>query len=223
MQHRGENARGAASDLALGLQSLADEGRVAVFAHASGVDDSDAVPLLEKLDACAREELALELPAFSAAAALWGARLFHQLCRFVVCRDIPEDQVNAACAVACPTSRGPETDWSVDLTFHHLPRLFGLARHFSNADPLVGQLKQLAAAWPLSSVSIPGLEGLRLESFVDDFALRRLYADRIIAAADITRLGYPQVDELLRADLNVHRDLAPLIAGKLFTTNHDTH
>lgn len=222
MQDREENAPGSASDLALCLQSLADEGRVVVSTRPSGIDDGDAVPLLEKLDACARDALALELPAFSASAALWGARLFHQLCRFVVCRDIAEDQVSAACAVLCPAPRSPQTDWSVDLTFRHLPRLFQLARHLSNADPLVGQMKKLAAAWPLSSVDIPELEELRLDSFIADFALRRLYADRIIASADTTRLGHPQVDDLLRGDLRVHRDLAQLIAARLFTTNHDT-
>jgi hypothetical protein len=223
MQHRGEYALGSASDLALCLQALADEGRAGVCARPSDIDDSDAVPLLERLDACARDELALELPAFSAGAALWGARLFHQLCRFVVCREIAEDQINATCAVPCPAPRGPETDWSVDLTLRHLPKLFQLARHLSNADPLVGQMKQIAAAWPLSSVGIPGLEGLRLDSFIADAALRRLYADRIIASADTSRLGEPEVDDLLRADLGLHRDLAPVIAGKLFTTTHDTN
>jgi hypothetical protein len=223
MQQSAESARGSASDLALCLQSLADEGRVAVSAHLSDIDDSDTVPLLKQLDARARNELALELPALSAKAALWGARLFHQLCRFVVCRDIAENQINAACAVECPAPRGPQTDWSVDLTLRHLPKLFQLARHLSNADPLVGQMKQIAAAWPLSSVGVPGLEKLRLDSFIADPALRRLYADRIIATADTSRLGEAQVDDLLRADLGVHRDLAPLIAGKLFTTCHDTH
>src|SRR6266568_644558 len=129
MQLRGENSRGSASNLALCVQSLVDEGRVAVSAHPSPIDDSDTVPLLEKLDECARNELALELPAFSASAALWGARLFHQLCRFVVCREIGEEQIKAACADQCPIARGPEIDWSVDLTLRHLPRLFELARH----------------------------------------------------------------------------------------------
>jgi hypothetical protein len=82
-------------------------------------------------------------------------------------------------------------------------------------------MKQLAKTWPLSSVGIPGLEKVEVETFVDDPALRRLYADRIITAADTSRLGHPQVDDLLRADLGVHRDLAPHIADKLFTTTHD--
>src|SRR5436190_2485112 len=152
MRTEGENVGEASSDLALCLQSLAETGRAAVSPVASDVPDSDAIPLLEQWDAAAREELALALPPFSAEAALWGARLFHQLCRFVVCRDIGEEQVNAACAVPCPTPRNPSADWSVDLTLRHLPRLFQMARQLSNADPLIERMKEIAAVWPLSSV-----------------------------------------------------------------------
>ena len=216
MTDRGENARGSASDLALCLQSLAYEGHVAVSAVSSDIADSDALPLLERLDACARNDLPPDLPVFSSEAALWGARLFHQLCRFVVCRDIAEDQINAVCAIRCPPPRIPATDWAVDLTLRHLPVLFRLARHLSNGDPLVEQMKRIATEWPLSSVGIPGLEKVRLDSFIGVPALRRLYADRILAAADDSRLGDPQLDDLLRGDLGVYRDLAPHLAAKLF-------
>jgi hypothetical protein len=123
--------------------------------------------------------------------------------------------------VACSEPRCPETDWSADLVFRHLPKLFELARHLSNGDPLVRQMKRVAADWPLSSVGIPGLENLQLGSFIGHAALSRIYADRIIAAGDITRLGDPQVDDLLRADLGFHRELAPAIANKLFNTTHE--
>src|SRR6185503_2575435 len=59
---------------------------------------------------------------------------------------------------ALPRPRGAEADWSADLTLRHLPKLFQLARHLSNADPLLQQMKQIAAAWPLSSVGVAGLE-----------------------------------------------------------------
>ena len=84
-------------------------------------------------------------------------------------------------------------------------------------------MKQVAAAWPLSSAGIVSLGNILLDSFAADAALRRLYADRIIATADTTRLGDQQMDELLRADLGAHHDLAPMIAAKLFATTHDTH
>jgi len=204
------------------IQSLVNEGRAAVSAQPSGIDDADALPVLVQLDGFARDELALELPVFSPAAALWAARLFYQLCRSVVCRDIPETEINAVCSVPCPEPRNPDTDWSADLTLHHLPDLFKLARHLSNGDPLVEQMKKIAAAWPLSSVGIGGLENLDLNSFIQHPALRRVYGDRVLAVADMSRLGDARVDDLLRADVGIHRDLAPIFATKLFPT-HDTN
>lgn len=223
MQHSGNNPSRPASDLALCIQSLVNEGRAAVALYPSGTDDADALPVLKQLDEFARDELALDLPAFSPAAALWAARLFHQLCRFIIVRDIPAEYINASCSLPCPEKRGPETDWSADLTLLHLPRLLQLARHLSNGDPLVEQIKKLAADWPLSSVGIAGLEKLNLDSFINHPGLRRLYADRIIAAEDTSRLGDPSLDDFLRADLGIHHQLAPTIAAKLFEPAHDTH
>lgn len=223
MQHRGANASRTVSDLALCIQSLVNDGRAAVSAQTSAIDDSDALPLLRELDRCIRDELALELPVFSPTAALWAARLFHQLCRCAVCRDIPEEQINQFCNIPCPEPHNPETDWSADLTLHYLPNLFQLARHLSSADPLVVQIKKIAAEWPLSSVGIAGLERPCVDAFIGHPALRRVYADRIPAAADTSRIGDTQIDNLLRADIGIHRDLAPGIASKLFEPLHDTH
>jgi hypothetical protein len=217
MQLRGRTATNTASGLALFIQSLANDGRAVVSGRGRDEQETDALPLLEKLDAQLREDLAIALPSFYPEAALWGARLFHQLCRFVVCRDIGEDQIDAACAAPGPAPRCPQTDWSADLTLRHLPKLFRLASHFSNGDPLVGQMKKIAVAWPLSSVGIGGLDNIRIESFSNDSALMRLYADRIIAAGDDSRLGNPAVDNLLRADLGIHHELAPVIAARLFS------
>lgn len=222
MQPRGANPARPPSDLALCIQSLVHEGRPAISVQPSGVDDADALPLLQQLDGFTRDELALDLPAFSPNAALWAARLFHQLCRFVACRDIPEEQIRAACRVPFPGPRSPETDWSADLTLQHLPGLFQLARHLSNADPLVEHMKEIAADWPLSSVGLRGLGNLKLDSFAGHPGLRRLYADRIIATGDTSRTGDPRLDDLLRADLGVHRELAPALAATLFETAHDT-
>ncbi len=223
MQHKGDSPPRAASDLALCIQSLVNEGRAVVSSFPSATDDSDALPMLQQLDGFARDELALALPAFSPKSALWAARLFHQLCRFVACREIPAEQIDAACGVPCPEPRGPETDWSADLTLRHLPNVFQLARHLSSADPLVSSIRKIASVWPLSSVGIPGLEQLRLDSFVGHPALRRLYADRITAAADLSRTGDPRIDDVLRADIGIHRELAPAFATKLFEPHHDTY
>jgi MoxR-vWA-beta-propeller ternary system domain bpX4 len=221
--HSSDPTASTPSDLALFLKTLAEEGRAVVSPQPLATESDEALSALNQLDELARVELALDAPQFSANAALWAARLFYHLCQFTVCREIGEDQIAAACRIPCPEPRGPKVDWSVDLTVRHLPKLFDLARHLSNADPLLQQMKQIASAWPLSSVGIAGLENLRLDSFVFYPALRRLYTDRIIAAGDATRLGDPRVADFLRADLGLHHELAPAIASKLSETTHDTH
>ena len=174
--------------------------------------------VLRQIDEHSRNGLTLDLPPFSAATALWAAQLFYQLCQFTVCRDIGEAGIKAACGISCPEPRGPAVDWSADLTLRHLPKLFQLARHLSHVDPLIGQMKQIAAEWPLSSVGIPGLENLNPGSFIDHPGLRRLYADRIFTTEDASRLGDLRIDSQLRSDLGEHRDLAPAIAAKLLET-----
>lgn len=222
MQERGDPADQVHSDLALFLQALGNDGRVAVASRMSPLPESDALYLLEQFDAIARDEVALDLPAFDPCAALWSARIVHQLCRFVVCRDIPEEQIRSTCNTPCSAPRRPETEWSVDLTMCHLPALFRLARHLSNGDPLVEEIRRLGAEWPLSSVGIDGLNTIRAGACLDHPALLRLYADRVIAAADVSRLGDDRLDRRLQADLAMHHDLAPAISRKLFETLHDT-
>jgi hypothetical protein len=222
MQNSSMTTSDTASELGLFLTSLAEEGRAVVSPNPLSEQGEDAALILKQLDAQARDELGLEAPEFSAAPALWAARLFYSLCQFTTCRDIGEEQIAAACAVPCPATRGPSADWSADLVLRHLPRLFQLARQLSNADPLLDQMRAIATAWPLSSVGIQGLDPLSLDSFSGHPALRRLYADRIIACGDLARLGDARVDDLLRADLGEHRALAPAIASQLFRTTHDT-
>jgi len=209
--------------LALFLESLSEDGRAVVSAEPLAEGADEALAVLHYLDNSARNELALSAPPFCPSAALWGARLIYPLCQFTVFRDIGVEQIQAVCGVACPEVRSPAVDWSVDLTLRHLPQVVELARHLSHADPLLGEMKEIAAAWPLSSVGITGLRDLQLDPFISHPALRRLYADRIFAAGDVSRLGDPRVDDLLRADLGVHRNLAPAIAEKLFYPPHDTH
>lgn len=204
------------SGLADFLKSLTADGRALVSARPLGPDSGEALALLVERDQVARQELAMDPPPFSALTALWAARLLYRFCQFTVCRDVSAEQIAAEVRVPVPEPRSPAVDWSADLTLRHLPKLFQLARHFSPADPLVEHLKALAAAWPLSSVGLPGVEPASLESFVSHRALRRLYADRIVAADDRGRLGHPAVDDLLRADVGIHRDLAPGIAERLF-------
>ncbi|HTB83797.1 MAG TPA: hypothetical protein VK742_09105 [Candidatus Sulfotelmatobacter sp.] len=209
---------GATANLAVFLKVLAAEGKAAVSATPLPPDAGEATLVLHQIDEHSRDALALDMPPFSAAAALWAAQLFYQLCRFTVCRDIGEEEIKAVCGISCPEPRGPAVDWSADLTLRHLPKLFQLARHLSHVDPLVGQMKRIATEWPLSSVGIPGLENVHPATFVAHPGLRRLYADRIFATGDASRLGDLHIDSQLRSDLGEHRDLASGIAAKLLET-----
>ena len=207
---------GSASALAAFLQALAQDGRGLVFGQVDDSTHQQALEVLAEIDRRARGELGHEAPVFRADAALWAATLFYEGCRFSVCRDIGEEMVVATLSRPCPVAADPDTAWSVDLTFRQLPILFRFARQLSSADPLVSALKQLAIDWPLSSVGIGELGDVKIDSFISHPALRRLYADRIMAAGDVTRLGDSRVDDLLRADLGIHRELAPHMTAKLF-------
>jgi hypothetical protein len=221
----GEMAATDSGNLELGwfLKSLIEEGRAVVGSGSPAEDSANGLAALTQLNELAGVELGLAPPPFSSVAALWAARLIYHLCQFTVCRDISPEQINSVCGVPCPETRGPETDWSADLTLRHLPKIFQLACHLSQADPLIQNLKQIATDWPLSSVGIPGLEISQIESFFEHPTLRRLYADRIIAAEDTSRLNDPRVAAILRADLGIHHELAPALAPKLYPATHDTH
>jgi len=216
MENTGLTSSEAGPSLASFLQALAHHGRIVVSPEPIAAPDESALSVVVELNQRAQAELAGEGTGFSSETALWAATLLYQICQFIVCRDIGEGQIAAAFAQECPASRGPEADWSADIFFRHLPALFRLAQQLSNGDPLVQELKKLAAAWPLSSVGVSDLTGLNLDTFIGHAALGRLYADRVVAAADTGRLGDPRVDDLLRADLGIHRELAPVIANRIF-------
>jgi hypothetical protein len=202
--------------LAIFLKALAEEGRAIIWPGPTPESTPETLAVLRQMDEIAREETGAAAPEFSPDAAVWAARRVYDLCRFLVFRDIGEPEIAAICSVSCPVAPGPEAAWSVDLTFRHLPRLSQMARQLSHGDPLVQEIKLLATAWPLSSVGIPGLKDMKLDTLAGHPALLRLYADRIVTAGESSRLGDARVDDLLRADLGLHHDLAPALATKLF-------
>lgn len=216
MEDTGPTSFEAGPSLASFARGLANDGRIIVSPEPIEPPDEDALRALTDLNERATSELAGEAPRYSSEAALWAATMLYQICQFVVCREISEAQMAEAFAKECPIARGPEADWSADLMFRHLPPLFRLSQQLSNGDPLIQELKKLAAAWPLSSVGIPDLAELNLDTFVEHPVLARLYADRIVSTADSSRLGEPRVDELLRTDIGIHHDLAPEISTRLF-------
>jgi hypothetical protein len=216
MENTGLTLSEAGPSLTSFLQALAHDGRIIVSPEPIGPPDESALSTVVDLNQRAQSELLGEGPGLSSETALWAATLLYQICQFVVCREIGEEQMAAAFANQCPAARGPETDWSADLLFRHLPALIRLSQQLSNGDPLVQELKKLAAAWPLSSIGVSDLTGLNLNTFIGHPTLGRLYADRIVGASDTSRLGDPRVDDLLRADIGIHGELAPEIASRIF-------
>jgi hypothetical protein len=205
-----------ACELTLFLHGLAENGHAMVSATPLSENTTRATSTLREMDQRAREELGIDAPPFVPEAALWAAHLTYHLAQFTVCRDIGQEQIDAICNRPPPFAKTPDTIWSVDLTLHHLPRLFRLARHLSGGDPLVQHMERIASEWPLSSVGMSPLKDPDLSAINAHPALVRLYADRIFAERDISRLGNPIIDDWLRRDLGMHRELAPTLAQRLF-------
>jgi hypothetical protein len=177
--------------------------------------DAEAAARLQALSTNLAQDLPGDSPEFRTDAALWAVKIFYQVSRFVACRDLGEPEIVKALAEPCPEPRNPGTDWSVDLSFRLLPEIFRTARHLANADPLVRELRTLAAQWPLSSVGIPDLPALNIESFISHPALRQLYADRILETSDVSRVNDPRVLETIRETLGAHPELHPVMARHL--------
>ena len=206
----------AACELTLFLHGLVEDGRATVSPTPLSENTANATAAVRQMDQRSRDELGIDAPAFVPEASLWSARLAYHLAQFTVCRDIGHEQIDATCNIPCPAAKTPDTIWSVDLTLRHLPRLFRLARHLSGGDPLVQHMERIANDWPLSSVGMSALNDPDTSAINNHPALARLYADRIFAERDISRLGDPIIDDWLRRDLGIHRDLAPALAQRLF-------
>jgi hypothetical protein len=213
----------AACELTQFLKGLMEDGRAIIAATPLLENHAAALSALREIDQRARDEINIDAPAFLPEAGLWAARLTYHLAQFIVCRDIGQEQIDATCNLPCPSAPTAEVIWSVDLTLRHLPRLFRLARHVSGGDPLVKQMERIASEWPLSSIGILGIANPEIGVIASHPALARIYADRIFAEADLSRIGHPLVDDRLRADLGMHRDLAPALARKLFVETHESN
>jgi len=198
------------------IDKLMTEGVAAVFGNTEVPSvDPECGRLLVAWDGIARSDLAGEVPPFSVSTATWASKILYLACKFVVCREIPEAEIVRSLAEKCPEPHSPSVDWSADLLFRYLPEVYRGARHLSNSDPLVRELLKLAAAWPLSSVGIPLEREPSLNTFIQHPALKQLYVDRILEAADVSRLGDPQVNEAIRIALGAYPELCPTVAIKV--------
>ena len=178
-------------------------------------DPRQLMSVIEQIDADARLEIAGLAPELAPAVTTWAARMFYNACQFQVYRDVDADEVRGGLAMPCPAKPSPAVCYSADLVFRHLHDVWSLARGIAREDPLVEALAALARAWPLSSVGIPNLGKVDVAAFIHHPALRRLYADRIIARADSSRLDSPAVIEAVRGAVGAFPEIAPSLAKHL--------
>ena len=171
------------------LRELFEHGKVTVPAL-----DQDFEPAIEcetelrAFDRSARLELPAGLPEFDLLTAIWAADRLAEISRLIVARSAGTDEFAAAFSVPCPSANSAGVDYTADLFLRHLPALSKFTETLSPGDPLIGEITKLAAAWPLSSVGMKLAEppkANRVELFLANPALVRVYADRILAAVDI--------------------------------------
>jgi len=192
---------------------LFESGRVLVASEPLAELDPEVAPILISAEKVAAMNLAGTTPSFSLSAARWAARVFYRACQFLVCRDIDAATTERLLHEKCPDAHSPETDYSADLVFHYLPDIIGMAKAIASGDPLLQQLLTLAREWPLSTVGVSEVGPVDVRAFIGHSGLRHLYADRIIARRDISRLGEPAVDMAVREALGAFPELCPPIAA----------
>jgi hypothetical protein len=129
-----------------------------------------------------------------------------------VYREIDVAMLARRFAVVCPPAPAASRHYSVDVVFRLLPDLWGLARAVSERDPLMNHLRTLATAWPLSSVGVPNVVECDVSVIRGHASLLRMYADRVIAWQDVSRLDDPRVRATIREAIG-HFDT--LAAGRL--------
>lgn len=195
------------------VTALLESGRVRVPASPDVL--GGLAQAVQELDHLARPELAFDAPALVPAAGEWALLLLYRGCQALVHREIEAGAVRAALSRPCPAPPSPGACYSADLALRFLPDLLRLARGIAEDDPLVEGLRTVARAWPLSSVGAGQLGELDVTPFIDHPSLRRLYADRVIERADLSRPDHPAVREAVRAALGAFPQLAPRVAAAL--------
>ncbi len=217
----------APKNMTVWLAALVDSGHVHVPLPAAVLpDELRAVrQMIVQMEQVWRLDMPLEPPDLDLDAATWAAGMLYRACQFFVFREIGEDAVRKTLEEKCPSLKGgttasPEIVYSVDLLFRFLPDLIALARGIAQNDPLVVGLMDLARDWPMSSVGVRGLLELDIEGIVEHPALRRMYADRIIERADVSRLSNDDAVEAVREALGDHPGLAPALVSALSQDGH---
>jgi hypothetical protein len=201
------------------LRSLFDHGRLAVPVPDAGEGVTElaaAGAILDGFEADWRLDFPGTAPRWDREAALFAARVLYRGAQGVVFRQIDSESLRAGFDLPLPDGVDtPSAHYSVDVTLRFLPDLARMARGASADDPLVGLLDTLARQWPLSSVGMPDVEPASIEPVAGHPGLLRLYVDRIVAAADLSRLGDPRVADATRRVVGAHDELCPVLSRAL--------
>ncbi len=200
------------------IEQLRGGGRVRVGRElgTTGAELAGLEADIVRLEAEARAELVFEAPELVMKAASWAFLTLYRGCQFLAYRELSEALVEEVLSLQCREKPSPAVCWSVDLAFRCLPDLVRLARGVAPGDPLVARLSGLAAAWPLSSVGVPGVGAVDVDPFIGHRALAQLYVDRIVETGDAPRLADTRVLSLVRASLGDHPELAPRLGPALY-------
>ena len=111
----------------------------------------------------------------------------------------------------------PANHYSVHLVFRYLPDLVRTCRSISSGDPLTQLTEAWACRWPLSSIGLGPIEGLRVASILQHPALRKMYIESVIKQQDMSRTELPEVAEGVCIALGASHPWA----RKLRTSDHE--
>lgn len=199
------------------LTALFADGRVTVPDFSPLVDEevNAGDEIIAEYERHTRLEMPGTAPAFIATAGRWAGTRFFRACQFLVYRDIGEKTVDEELGVPIGEPVSPDVHYCVDLVFRFLPDVTKFASSAAERDPLLDHLNDWARQWPLSSVGMSGIENVDIAGFENNVSLMRLYADRIIAKSDTSRLSDGAVRNAVGRALGMYSDLADGISTAL--------
>ncbi len=194
------------------LRSLWREGRVRVPANLIDGPDGCLIPpdeqdsLQQTLRECAVED-ALSFthapPAVESSSALWASEMLFRACTAVMHCEFHAEELSSGFQAPCPAPPSASVCYSVDLAFRFLGDLERIARIFSPKDPILPFVQNWAREWPLSSVGMPDVPNVSVDSFWEHDALRELYVRRIIQSQDESRLNDDRVRAAVLSELGL--------------------
>lgn len=191
-------------ELSAFLSTLFNQSKIIVSRELHDFEQADVDLAVELItEVYNRDVLTLPAPApaFDAGAALWAAKSIFRSVQFLLLRDLDAELMNKWLPFYNDKVTAASV-YSADLLLRNLGSLIELGKNLAPADPLINHLRQLAAAWPFSSVGLniePSAEG---DVILSHPSLRYAYGDRIIKKRDETRRA--GTEELLTEIMGMH-------------------